>query len=74
LIKALRDGGLQSTSKDFPASIRTALTRMRGEVVNLPNGWALAEWYSGRTFEKKTRTPKKEKKARRKRAEPGTPP
>lgn len=72
LINALRDGGLQSTSKDFPASIRTALTRMRGEVVNLPNGWALAEWYPGRTFEKKTRTPKKKgKKARRKHAEPG---
>jgi hypothetical protein len=64
LIKALEDGGLQSTSKNFAASIRTTLTRLRGEVVNLPNGWALAEWYPGRTFGKKTNKRKK-RKARR---------
>jgi hypothetical protein len=52
ITKALLDGGLQSTAKDFPALVQTSLARMRGEVVRVPNGWALAEWYPGRTFDK----------------------
>jgi hypothetical protein len=70
LIKALSDGGLQSTSKNFAASIRTTLTRLRGEVVNLPTGWALVEWYPGRSFTKKTNK-KKNKKKRQVRREAG---
>jgi|SRR5947209_5463967 len=55
ITKALMDGGLKTTSANFPASVQTALTRMRGEVVLLPTGWGLAEWYPGRKFEKRTR-------------------
>lgn len=52
ITKALLDGGFQTTAKDFPANVQTAITRMKGEVVRVPNGWALAEWYPGRNFDK----------------------
>jgi hypothetical protein len=52
IAKALLDGGLQSTAKDFNSMVQTAINRMKGEVVRVPNGWALAEWYPGRNFDK----------------------
>lgn len=52
ITKALIDGGLQSTSQNFPANVQTALTRMKAEVVRVPNGWGLLEWYPGRSFDK----------------------
>lgn len=55
ITKALLDGGLQSTAKDFSAAVQSSLTRMRGEIVKVPTGWALAEWYPGRSFDKPTR-------------------
>jgi hypothetical protein len=52
--KALRDGGLITTSSTFYANVLTALKRLReqGEVTQLPGGggWGLAEWYKGRTL------------------------
>ena len=52
ITKAILEGGLQSTSTNFPANVQTALTRMKGEVVRVPNGWGLIEWYPGRSFDK----------------------
>jgi hypothetical protein len=53
--KALVDGGLQHTSKNWVGTVQTTLTRMKGEVAKLPNGWGLVEWYPGRSLDK---TPK----------------
>ncbi len=72
IIKALVDGGFQTTSGNFDGLVRSAISqRLRGEVVNLPNGWALASWYPGRTFEKKT---KKKTRTRKRKARPSAGP
>jgi hypothetical protein len=64
---ALTDGGLQHTAKDFNSNVQTALHRMKGEVVKVPNGWGLAEWYPGRNF------PTKPKKAVESKSDTSTP-
>src|ERR1019366_1896561 len=42
MVKALIDGGFQSTSGNFDGLVRQALSSRMPDVVNLPNGWALA--------------------------------
>ncbi len=45
--EALKTGGLLTNSKDFYATLSTALKRLKEAdvVVNTTNGWGLAEWY-----------------------------
>jgi hypothetical protein len=47
---ALKDGGVESTSDDFPGVITGCLNRMKasGEVLRFDDGWALAEFYPER--------------------------
>lgn len=55
IAEALQAGGYQSTSKDLPNTLRTALRRMADddEVVSVGGDWGLADWYPGRTRKKK---------------------
>jgi len=57
IAKALDEGGLLHGSKNWLATVQTTLTRMKGVVVRVPNGWGLMEWYPGRKFEKKPSPP-----------------
>ena len=43
----LKNGGFESTSKNFEPTIKTALYRLRKveKVLRFPDGWALAEFY-----------------------------
>lgn len=47
IVDGLKAGGVLSNAKNFYANIWTELKRAeeRGEVVNTPSGWGLAEWY-----------------------------
>ena len=47
IVEGLKAGGVLSNAKNFYANIWTELKRAseRGEIVNTPSGWALAEWY-----------------------------
>jgi len=58
IVKALADGGFQSTSSNFDTRVRQTLSSRMPDIVNLPNGWALAAWYPGRNFEKRAVRPK----------------
>jgi hypothetical protein len=74
---ALREGGVESTGRNFEGIVTTALIRLRaaGEVLKFKDGWGLSEWYpanmrtSGSAAKPATRSKKKNKKARLK----GTP-
>lgn len=55
IARALDQGGLLHSSKNWLNTVQATLTRQRGVVVKLPNGWGLAEWYPGRNFEKQRR-------------------
>lgn len=68
IAKALDDGGLLHKSGNWVATVQTTLTRMKGVIVKVPNGWGLLEWYPGRSFEKKPATPDKRKKKRAKKS------
>jgi hypothetical protein len=57
IARALDEGGLLHGSKNWLATVQTTLTRMKGVVVRVPNGWGLMEWYPGRKFEKKPAPP-----------------
>jgi hypothetical protein len=66
IAKALDEGGLLHSSKSWLATVQTTLTRMKGVVVRVPNGWGLMEWYPGRNFDKQAPSkPKKKKRAKR---------
>ncbi len=47
IVEGLRVGGVLSNAKNFYANVWTELKRARerGEIVNTPSGWGLAEWY-----------------------------
>lgn len=62
IAKALDEGGLLHSSKSWLATVQTTLTRMKGVVVRVPNGWGLMEWYPGRNFEKTNPTAKQPQK------------
>jgi hypothetical protein len=53
IARALDQGGLLHSSKNWLNTVQSTLTRQKGEVVKLPNGWGLAEWYPGRNFDKR---------------------
>lgn len=44
---ALREGGVESTGRNFEGIVTTALIRLRvaGEVLKFKDGWGLSEWY-----------------------------
>jgi hypothetical protein len=45
---ALKEGGMETTSKNFEGMVHSILTRASknyGEIVKVGRGWALAEWY-----------------------------
>jgi hypothetical protein len=45
---ALKEGGMESTSKNFEGMVHSILTRASknyGEIVKVGRAWALAEWY-----------------------------
>jgi len=64
IAKALDEGGLLHSSKSWQATVQTTLTRMKGVVVRVPNGWGLMEWYPGRNFEKTAKPAPPKKKVR----------
>lgn len=74
IARALTDGGLQNTSKNFLNTVQTTLVRMRPSVVRLPNGWGMAEWYPGRTFDKPAAAVPKKKAESKTRRKPGPKP
>jgi hypothetical protein len=47
IVAGLRNGGVLTNAKNFPANVNTELKRMRerGLVVNTTAGWGLSEWY-----------------------------
>ena len=65
IARALDEGGLLHSSKSWLATVQTTLTRMKGVVIRVPNGWGLLEWYPGRNFEKKAPQKRKSKKRRK---------
>jgi hypothetical protein len=66
IAKALDEGGLLHSSKSWLATVQTTLTRMKGVVVRVPNGWGLMEWYPGRNFDKQGPSKPKKKKRTKK--------
>lgn len=70
---AVRAGGFITTAARFDANIHNALMRLRrqGEIVSVPGGWGLTEWYKGRaniqeaTAKKKGPAKKGARKAKR---------
>jgi hypothetical protein len=44
---ALREGGVETTAKNFETTVTGALHRLKdaGEVLRFPDGWALAQFY-----------------------------
>jgi len=71
--KALEDGGLQHTSKNWIGTVQTTLSRLSTVVVRVPNGWGLVEWYPGRTFDKPVKDASTKKRKRRKKAHKAKP-
>ena len=64
----LKEGGLESTARNFEATVVGALHRLKAaeKVLHFPDGWALAEFYSDRirasvSQSSKTKTKKKPK-------------
>jgi len=55
IARALEQGGFLHSSKNWLNTVQATLTRQKGIVVKMPNGWGLAEWYPGRNFEKQRR-------------------
>ena len=65
IAKALEEGGLIHTSKNWIGTVQTTLTRMKGGVVKVPNGWGLLEWYPGRNFEKPSKPEPNKRKSKK---------
>jgi hypothetical protein len=67
IVDGIRAGGVLTNAKNFYANVWTELkrARARGEIVNTPSGWALAEWYPNKP--KQNDTPPSKKKGKKKR-------
>lgn len=75
---ALKEGGVESTAKNFETPVSSAINRLKvsGEVLRFKDGWALAEFYP-ETLRAKlgaASEPKPRKKAGRKAAKNGSKP
>ena len=65
---ALKEGGLESTAKNFEATLTGALYRLRiaEKVLRFPDGWALAEFYPDRIRASVSQAAKPKTKKKRK--------
>ena len=53
IARAIEQGGLLHSSTNWVNTVQATLSRQKGVIVKLPNGWGLAEWYPGRNFDKR---------------------